>query len=99
MKGAQGLAGAQSPLQELARGELAVRGVCVRVCKRVHVRVFFCVCVCVIASAGLAARFTVGLVGVDNSIREETDLEAERRRKREMTACSSSDQYCLVMTP
>lgn len=58
-----------------------------------------CVCACVIASAGLAARFTVGLVGVDNSIREETDLEAERRRKREMTACSSSDQYCLVMTP
>lgn len=66
-------------------------------CKRVHVRVFFFVCV--IVSAGLAARFTVGLVGVDNSIREETDLEAERRRKREMTACSSSDQYCLVMTP
>lgn len=39
------------------------------------------VCVCVfgvIASVGLAAaRFTVVLVGVDNSIREETDLEAE----------------------
>lgn len=32
---------------------------------------------CVIASMGLAARFTVELVGVDNSIREETDLEAE----------------------
>lgn len=34
-------------------------------------------CLCVIASVGLAAaRFTVELVGVDNSIREETDLEA-----------------------
>lgn len=35
-------------------------------------------CLCVIASVGLAAsRFTVELVGADNSIREETDLEAE----------------------
>lgn len=35
-------------------------------------------CLCVIASVGLAAaRFTVELVGVDNSIREETDLRAE----------------------
>lgn len=57
-------------------------------------------CLCVISSVGLAAaRFTVELVGVDNSIREETDLEAEWRRRREMTAWSSSDQYCLVMTP
>lgn len=54
---------------------------------------------CVITSVGLAARFMVELVGVDNSIREETDLEAEWRRRREMTAWSSSDQYCLVMTP
>lgn len=39
------------------------------VCERVHVCVAF---------VGLAAaRFTVELVGVDNSIREETDLEAE----------------------
>lgn len=40
-----------------------------------------CVCtsasLCVIASVVLAARFMVELVGVDNSIREETDLEAE----------------------
>ncbi len=37
-----------------------------------------CACLCIIASVGLAAaRFTVELVGVDNSIREETDLEAE----------------------
>lgn len=37
-----------------------------------------CVCSCVIASVGLAAsRFTVELVGADNSIREETDSEAE----------------------
>lgn len=46
-----------------------------------------------------SAGFTVDLVGVDNSIREETDLEAEWRRKREMTAWSLSDQLCLVMTP
>lgn len=42
-----------------------------------------CVCacmsvfLCVIPAVGLAARFMVELVGVDNSIREETDLEAE----------------------
>lgn len=53
----------------------------------------------VIVSAGFAAGFTAGLVGVDNSIREETDLEAEWSRRREMTARSSSDQHCLVMTP
>ena len=35
-------------------------------------------CLCVIASVGLtAARFTVEVVGVDKSIREEMDLEAE----------------------
>ncbi len=55
---------------------------------------------CVIASVGLAAAsFTVELVGVDNSITGETDLESEWRRRREMTAWSSSDQHCLVMTP
>lgn len=37
-----------------------------------------CECIlCVITSVGLSARFTVELVGVDKSIREETDLEAE----------------------
>lgn len=56
-------------------------------------------CLCFTASVVLtAARFTVNVVGADNSIREETDLEAEWRRRREMTAWSSSDQHCLVMT-
>lgn len=32
---------------------------------------------CVIASVGLAARFMMALVGVDNSIRGETDLVVE----------------------
>lgn len=45
------------------------------------------------------ARFTVVLLEVDNSITEETDLRAEWMRWREMTAWSSSDQHCLVMTP
>lgn len=46
--------------------------VCERVCACKNV------CLCVIASVGLAAaRFTVELVGVDNNIRKETDLEAE----------------------
>lgn len=56
-------------------------------------------CLCFTASVVLtAARFMVNVVGADNSIREETDLEAEWRRRREMTAWSSSDQHCLVMT-
>lgn len=91
MNGAEGLASTQSPLQGLAHGELSMWGV--------SVCVYMSVFLCVITSVGLAARFMVELVGVDNSIREETDLEAEWRRRREMTAWSSSDQYCLVMTP
>lgn len=95
MKGAEGLAGARSLLQRLAHGELSMWGASKCVCVCACMSVFLCV----ITSVGLAARFMVELVGVDNSIREETDPEAEWRRRREMTAWSSSDQYCLVMTP
>lgn len=47
-------------------------------CEVCGVCAYMSACLCVIASVGpAAARFTVELVGVDNSIREETDLEAE----------------------
>lgn len=69
MTGARGPAGVQSPLQGLAHGKLSM---CERVCTCTSA------CLWIIASVGLtAARFTVELVGVDNSIREKTDLEAE----------------------
>lgn len=61
-------------LNHLCRGSPIGSSACV-VCEQVCA--CMSACLCVIASVGLAAaRFTVELVGVDNSITEETDLEA-----------------------
>lgn len=65
MTGAQGPAGVQSPLQGLAHGELSMCGLLVSLCA------------CGVTVDSQRRRFTVDVVGADNSIRVETDLEAE----------------------